>query len=226
MITHWVVRVSIVELFPALLDNSTVVNNFRGRGRPRGKPDTRGLILTAARALFLTDGYAQTSVRAIARHADVDHTLVNYYFGSKEGLFSAVMTLTLSPSAILQAVLNHDSPRAAPSLLAAVVNIWDQPKYRLPLSRLLGEVGTSPEVRRAFSEYLEREVIARIAEQIGGPDATHWASSAGATISGLVFGRYILELDPLASMTPDQIVYYLTPALETSIRPSSHTSAR
>lgn len=203
-----------------------MVNNLRGRGRPHGKPDTRGLVLHTARELFLEHGYAHTSVRAIARHAGIDHTLVNYYFGSKAGLFTAVMTLTLSPSIVLKAVLDHGSPRTAASLLATVVSIWDKPEYRVPLSGLLGEVGTSPEVRRAFSEYLELEVIARIANRIGGPDATYRASSAGAIISGLVFGRYILELEPLASMTPDQIVRYLTPALETSTGGSTHVSAR
>lgn len=189
----------------------------KGRGRPRGKPDTRGRIIAAARRRFLDDGYAMTSLRAVARDTGVDPSLLNYYFGSKEGLFGAVMSLTLSPSMVLQAVLNDGDPHTAESLLAAVVRTWDRPEYRLPLSRLLSEVGTSPEVRRAFCEYLENEVIARIANEIRGPEATYRATSAGVIISGLVFGRYILRLEPIASMSQQQVIRYLRPALEASI---------
>lgn len=142
---------------------------------------------------------------------------MNYFFGSKEGLFGAVMTLSLSPSQVLATVLDHGSPRTAESLLAAIVGTWDRPEYRRPLSRLMGEAGSSPEVRRAFCEYLEREVVSQLAEQIGGPDATSRAAAAAATISGLVFSRYILGLQPIASMSQRQVVRFLGPALGASI---------
>ena len=40
------------------------------RGRRPGSPDTRAAILTEARALFAANGYAGTSVRAVASTAD------------------------------------------------------------------------------------------------------------------------------------------------------------
>ena len=44
-------------------------------------------MLAAARRLFAKNGYARTSIRAIAAEADVNHALVVTYFGGKEALF-------------------------------------------------------------------------------------------------------------------------------------------
>ncbi|MEM6368571.1 MAG: helix-turn-helix domain-containing protein [Myxococcota bacterium] len=48
-------------------------------------------ILRAARRCFSERGYAGTSLRWVAKHAEVTQPLVSHYFGSKEGLFDAVI---------------------------------------------------------------------------------------------------------------------------------------
>jgi len=47
-------------------------------------------ILDAAKILFIKKGYQSTSVRDIAKKADVNLALVNYYFSSKEDLFDLI----------------------------------------------------------------------------------------------------------------------------------------
>lgn len=157
-------------------------------------------------------------MRSIAKDVGVDPALLNYHFGSKDGLFSAVMALTLSPPQVLARVLEEGGRATAASLIGAVVDTWDHPDYRGPLVTLLREVGTSPEVRRAFSGYIENEIIARLADQIGGPDATKRAAALATSIAGLVFGRYVLEIEPLASMTKAEIVRFLRPGMEANLR--------
>lgn len=59
----------------------------RKRGRPRGSGERHAeTILAASRSLFLAQGFDRTSLRQIARKADVNVALIHYYFGSKEGL--------------------------------------------------------------------------------------------------------------------------------------------
>ena len=53
--------------------------------------DSRGLILSAARQEFGQRGYAGGRVDRIARGAGVNKQLIFYYFGSKAGLFRAVV---------------------------------------------------------------------------------------------------------------------------------------
>ncbi|MGB9222786.1 helix-turn-helix domain-containing protein, partial [Mycobacterium sp.] len=58
-----------------------------------GPRDERGVlaarIVAAARDEFADHGWAGTTIRAVARAADVDPALVYHYFGSKEGLLDA-----------------------------------------------------------------------------------------------------------------------------------------
>ena len=80
----------------------------RPRGRPRKSTtavDTRGLIVTAAGAEFAANGYDATSVRAVARRAGVDASLVHHYFDSKADLFAATVRVPVRPDRVLAAVL-------------------------------------------------------------------------------------------------------------------------
>ena len=51
----------------------------------------RQKILDCAEELFALSGYDGVSVRAITSRAEVDVSQVNYYFGTKDGLFEEVM---------------------------------------------------------------------------------------------------------------------------------------
>jgi len=55
---------------------------------PQGKI---GLILTAARELFLGNGYGNTSMDAVAKHAGVSKSTLYAHFENKEQLFGAVV---------------------------------------------------------------------------------------------------------------------------------------
>jgi AcrR family transcriptional regulator len=48
-------------------------------------------ILAAAEVLFSEHGYEGTSVRMLAKEAKVNIAMINYYFGSKENLFSELV---------------------------------------------------------------------------------------------------------------------------------------
>lgn len=54
------------------------------------KEDKKETILDTAERLFSEHGYDGTSTRAIAHEAGVNMAMLNYYFGSKEGLYKAI----------------------------------------------------------------------------------------------------------------------------------------
>ena len=56
----------------------------------RGR-STRSQLLAAAAEILGEDGYAATSMRAVAERAGARLSLVHYHFGSKSGLLTAVM---------------------------------------------------------------------------------------------------------------------------------------
>ncbi|HEY4456566.1 MAG TPA: helix-turn-helix domain-containing protein, partial [Pseudonocardiaceae bacterium] len=62
--------------------------------RRRDADATRAALLTAARDLFAERGFDQTTVRDIAARAGVNQALLFRYYGSKDGLFHAIMAST------------------------------------------------------------------------------------------------------------------------------------
>src|SRR5687768_1816961 len=64
----------------------------RGR-RPEG--DARSDLILAAQALMAARPSGRITVREVASRAKCDVALVNYYFGSKEGLFEAALDAAL-----------------------------------------------------------------------------------------------------------------------------------
>ena len=52
---------------------------------------TRTRIMEAAGSLFAAAGYAETTSKAIAAKAGVDLASINYHFGSRRGLYQAVL---------------------------------------------------------------------------------------------------------------------------------------
>ncbi|MGC4029011.1 MAG: CerR family C-terminal domain-containing protein [Steroidobacteraceae bacterium] len=52
---------------------------------------TRARILETAGPLFAAAGYAETTSKAIATQAGVDFASINYHFGSRSGLYQAVL---------------------------------------------------------------------------------------------------------------------------------------
>ncbi|MET0821214.1 MAG: TetR/AcrR family transcriptional regulator [Aeromicrobium sp.] len=56
-----------------------------------GAPAKRAAILASARTLFLRDGFAGTSMDAVAAHAEVSKRTVYDYYGDKEGLLVGVV---------------------------------------------------------------------------------------------------------------------------------------
>jgi TetR/AcrR family transcriptional regulator, mexJK operon transcriptional repressor len=66
-----------------------------GRGRPVGGSEfKRSLIAQAALRLFLRDGFARTSVDAIAEEAGVSKRTIYNHYGHKENLFLSVVSET------------------------------------------------------------------------------------------------------------------------------------
>ena len=77
---------------PANLTKERVSEVVNERRRQQRSLDTRERILEAAFEEFAERGFEATSTRSVAVKAGVQHPLVTYHFGNKEGLWKAVIT--------------------------------------------------------------------------------------------------------------------------------------
>jgi AcrR family transcriptional regulator len=189
----------------------------RGRGRPSGPTQTRQDILAVARRRFLADGYDRVTLRSVAAEAGVDAALISYHFGSKRGLFAATMQLPVNPPDVIAAAL-PGPPAALPErLLGAVLGVWDDPERSAGLRALAQAAIREPEVARLFREMAAREMVGRIADHLGTADAPRRAAVVGSQIAGMIFLRYVLQLEPLASMPRDELVARMAPPLRAAL---------
>lgn len=76
---------------------------------------TRSKILAAASSLFADRGLGQTSVRAIAKQAQVSLAMINHYFGSKDALYQAcVESMYLELGGLRDSLQNSMHKESAP----------------------------------------------------------------------------------------------------------------
>lgn len=193
------------------------MNKRRGRGRPTGRTETRAKILEVARNRFLTDGYERVTLRSVAEQAGVDTALISYHFGSKRGLFGACMELSVNPADVLAQALAGPLDGMPERLIGNVVRVWDDPDGGASLRAFAEAAVCEPEVARVFREMAEREMLGRIAERLTGADAIRRAAVTASQMAGLIFMRYVLRLEPLASMPADELIARMTPALRAAL---------
>ena len=187
----------------------------RRRGRPRkGQQDRRALIEEAARAEFLEVGYAAASMRAIARRAGVDPALVRHYFSDKADLFAVAVRLPVRPDLSLGPVMDGPLETLGDRLVATLIAAWDTPDIReraIPLFRsVIGEDGFG----RTLPEFIVGELIGRIADRLDTRDAPERASLVASQMIGVIAARYLVRLEPLASLPAAQVVARIGPVVQ------------
>ena len=189
------------------------------RGRRPGTADTRASILTAARADFAEQGYDATSVRGIARRAEVDPALVHHYFGGKAALFAQVMDIPADPAALIDAVLRGPRDRVGEHLVRAFLGVWDSEDGRERFQALIRSALTHREATVMLREFLTREVFGRVLRELapGGVPPHELELRAGLAASqmvGLAVMRYIVEFPAVADATHDELATMLGPAIQ------------
>ena len=189
----------------------------RRRGRPRGanRDDTKARILAAAAAEFGERGYEAASIRSIARRAEVDPSLVHHYFDDKSALVAEVVAVPLRPDRIVQDALEGPTDELGARLLRGVLAAWDNPAVRpAATAAMRSAIGHGP-VARMLREFLRREIMHRVATRIGdAADAELRAELAASQLVGVIMVRYVLAFEPVASLSDDEIVARVAPAIQ------------
>ncbi len=120
------------------------------------KPDKKDQILDAAEKLFARHGFDSTPVRDICSDAGVNVAMVNYYFGSKEGLFrEMVRRKTLVMRGKLEALLLDDKMQSLDKMKTVVTHMTE---------RIFGHMEFTLSVIREMSKTDEQSVRQLIME--------------------------------------------------------------
>ena len=186
----------------------------RPRGRRPGASDTRARILAAARERFAASGYDRTRIRDVAADADVDPALVHYFFKSKDGLFAAAMQLPLRPADVLPPVLADGLPGLGERIVRRLLSVWDDPANRNALLATVQGASAHPGAAAALREFVRREVVGRVAGVIEADRPQLRANLVASQVVGLLGARYVVRVEPLASMDAEALVPLIGPTLQ------------
>ena len=185
----------------------------RGRGRRPGGPDTRGQILTAARRSFADKGFAGTTIRGVAGDAGVDPALVHHYFGAKDDLFLAALEIPVDPRTLVPSVFDEGVEAAGERLVRLFLSVWDDPHTRLPLVALVRSSLVQEGPESLLQQGMLRMVLAPLRAVLPPDEADRRVQLVISQLAGLVVTRYLLELEPLASMPAEDLVTAVAPTL-------------
>jgi AcrR family transcriptional regulator len=210
------------------------------RGRRPGGADTRAAILAAARADFAEQGYDATSVRGVARRAEVDPALVHHYFGGKAKLFAAVLDIPADPAALVGAIVHGPREQVGEGLVRTFLALWDSEEGRQRFQALLRSAVTHDEATLMLREFLAREVFGRVVRELHPGSGHHGSSHTGSSptrapsaelelraglaasqMIGLAVMRYIVELPAVVEASHDELAALLGPTLQGYLVPEA-----
>lgn len=90
----------------------------------------------------------------------------------------------------------------------------EQPDLHQRLTGVVRAAASEPEVARMLREFLARELFGPAAELLGSDDGAFRANLVGSQIVGLVMARYVIGVEPLASMSPQAVAAAVAPTLQ------------
>lgn len=184
-------------------------------GRRPGNPDTRNQILEVAFRTFLAEGYDKTSVRGIAREARVDQALIHRYFGTKHELFLAASRIGFDPTKMVSQVVSGGTEGVGRRIVLTATTVWGSPWGET----LLAGIRANPMLLPTMAEFMSGTIVKAAQELLGASrrEAELRAAVVESIMIGLGQARYVVRLEPVASMTPEELARIYGPLLQHGI---------
>lgn len=147
--------------------------------RRRDSAATRQALLDAARELFGTRGFDQTTLRDVGERAGVDASLIARYFGNKVALYLA------AAAADAPAPFDASGLLAVDALVRGALGRVDVSGVG-PIVRVILQPEVDEEIRSASTDYLQRRVIQPLAQRLAELGVHHPASRAEIVVSAMM----------------------------------------
>ena len=185
---------------------------YPGPREERGVLSAR--ILAAARTEFAEHGFAGTTIRAVAHAADVDPALVYHYFGSKERLLDEATT---PPQQWLDAIAaTYATPKAGlgAQLLRLMLESWSDDDIGPTLQAIVLTAAHEPTTREKLRTGIERGLVGPSTLATDEGERLRRSGLIASQLIGLALMRYVWKIEPVASMTDDEVLAAMAPNIQ------------
>ncbi len=185
---------------------------------PPGPRDERGVlaarIVAAARDEFADHGWAGTTIRAVARAADVDPALVYHYFGSKEGLLDAATNPPQKWLENVAKVWTTPIEKLGAALIALLLASWADEEVGPTLRAILQTAAHEPATREKLRRVVEGSLMGVSGLGSDERDRLIRSGLVSSQMMGFALMRYVWKIEPIASMTEQEAIAAITPNLQ------------
>ncbi|WP_223693563.1 TetR/AcrR family transcriptional regulator [Leifsonia poae] len=193
-------------------------------GRRPGGASTRAAVLAAARARFAGDGFAGTTIRRVASDAGVDPSQVMQFFGSKDELFAAVMSVP--PSALRRFDTAFEGPDAhlGERVVRAFLEAWEGPPDESePLMAMLRGAIVNEQANTQLRDFIQARLIhgAKRSTEV----TALRAGLAAAMLVGIITSRRIIGVATLAKADHEELIATVGPAIQAILVRDPHGAA-
>lgn len=168
----------------------------------------------SARELFARNGIDKTSIRAIAAAAGVDSALVHHYFGTKQQLFTAAIDIPIDPMTILVPLRDTPITELGHVLPAILLPLWDSELGTGLIATIRSLLaGSDISLVRSF---LQEVITAEVAPRVDNPPGSGRVrvQFVASQLMGVVMARYIVKVEPFASLPPERVAETIAPTLQ------------
>lgn len=179
----------------------------------------RERIRSAARAEFLERGYDATTLRGVATRAGCDSAMVSYYFESKQRLFRECLNLPLDPAQEVLGVLVHGPAGAGERLARRALRLYEEQLTSDTMRALMRALMTDADTSQRFRDYVRNEVFEEVGVYFGAPAHVRQRIAEQIELAmsfsyGVATMRYLVQLEPLASMPREQLIRELASVIQ------------
>jgi AcrR family transcriptional regulator len=185
-----------------------------GRG-PRGERGAQSdRILAAARKSFAKRGYHGTSLRSVAQAADVDPTLVNYYFSNKMGLLKAALEPPDSFGGAIAEAAEAPLDKRGQAFVEAALRMWDDPATSEILRSIILAASHEPFAMQRLRAVFSTLVLQVVSASLPDDEAELRADLVSTQIVGLAMARYVWAIGQIATIPSEQVARLIAPTVQ------------
>ena len=182
--------------------------------RPKSEGIARDDLLRAAEILFARQGVESTSLRAIARKANVNPALVLYYFDDKEEILMELVRVKVAP--VVAAALGPETTQKdlGVHIVRAFLSIWDEGNNRDLLVALFRYAGQERLPGDFLRQFLFQFISPLVERQFAKEELPARLTMVATQIIGLGAARYVLRLEPFVTADPDFLALVIGMTIE------------
>lgn len=161
-----------------------------------------------ARDHFSRYGYDRTTIRGIARDAEIDPSMVMRYYGNKEDLFTVAAEFRIG----LPDFTGQPETEIGALLVTHFIRRWEADDTLLALlRRATTDTGAAERMQQTFAEQVAPVVIPLVRDR---DDAMARAGLVASQILGMALCRYVLRFPPVVAMDAEEVIAWLGPTVQ------------